>query len=86
MFTRAYLLTLLCLFFLTAAIVEVQVVGGNLQTTQNNRHNRDELTVFRQNQFFFLALVFSLHPDSTGKGSTFTHSTFTYFFQACLVK
>lgn len=57
-------LTLLCLFFLAAAIVEVQVMCGNLQTTRNNRHNGDELTVFRENQFFFLALIFSFHPES----------------------
>lgn len=74
MLTVAYFLTLLCLFFLTAAIIEVQMVRGNLQTTRNNRHDGDELTVFRQNQFFFLALVFSLHPDSMGKSSTFTFS------------
>lgn len=43
------------------------MVRGNLQTTRNNRHDGDELTVFRQNQFFFLALVFSLHPDSMVK-------------------
>lgn len=67
MFLIMYFLTFLCLFFLAAAIIEVQMVCGDLQTTRNNRHDGDELTVFRQNQFFFLALVFSLHPDGTGK-------------------
>lgn len=67
MFVITYFLTFLRLFFLTAAIIEVKMVRGNLQTTRNNRHDGDELTVFRQNQFFFLALVFSLHPDSMAK-------------------
>lgn len=67
MFVITYFLTFLRLFFLTAAIIEVKMMRGNLQTTRNNRHDGDELTVFRQNQFFFLALVFSLHPDSMAK-------------------
>lgn len=61
------LITFLCLFFLTAAIIEVKMVCGNLQTTWNNRHDGDELTVFRKNQLFFLALVFSFHPDGVTK-------------------
>lgn len=55
--------TLLCLFFLTAAIIEVQVVGGDLQSAWNHCHNGDELAIFRQNQLFSLALVFSFHPE-----------------------
>lgn len=44
-----YFLTFLCLFFLTAAIIEVKMVCGNLQTAWNNCHDGDELTLFRQN-------------------------------------
>lgn len=62
-----YFLTLLCLLFLTAAIIEVQMVCRNLQTAWNNCHDCDELTVFRENQFLFLALIFSLHPESIRK-------------------
>lgn len=57
-------LTFFCLFFLAAAIIEVEMVRGDLQTTRNDRHDGDELTVLGQNQFFFLALIFSLHPES----------------------
>lgn len=61
-------LAFLRLFFLTAAIIEVKVVGGDLQAAWDNRHDGDELALFRQNQFFFLALVLPLHPDDKGEG------------------
>lgn len=60
-----WILTLLRLFFLTAAIVEVEMVCGNLQTTRHNSHDGDEFTVLGENQFFFLAFFFSLPPDGT---------------------
>lgn len=57
--------TLLRLLLLAAAVIEVQVVGGDLQTTWNHRHDGDELAVFRQDQFFLLALVFSFPSERT---------------------
>lgn len=68
--SQSHFLTFLCLFFLTAAIVEVNMVCGHLQAARNNCHDGDELTVLRQNQFLFLALVLSLHPKSAGEGYT----------------
>lgn len=61
-------LTLLGLFFLTAAVIEVQMMRGDLQPTRHHSHDCDELTVFRQNQFLFLILVFSFPSESSVEG------------------
>lgn len=37
--------TFLRLLFLTAAIIEIQVMCGDLQTTRYHRNNSDELTL-----------------------------------------
>lgn len=64
------MLTFFRLLFLTAAIVEVKMVCGHLQAAWNNCHDGDELTFLGQNEFFFLALILSLHPDGNRQDYT----------------
>lgn len=77
------MLTFFRLLFLTAAIVEVKMVCGHLQAAWNNCHDGDELTFLGQNQFFFLALILSLHSDSNRKVCT---SAFLVVRICCLSK
>lgn len=65
---QAESLTFLRLFFVTADVIEVNMMRGHLQAAWNHRHDGDELTLLRQDQLFFLALLLPLHPDSAGQG------------------
>lgn len=52
--------TFLRLLFLTAAIIEVQMMSCDLQTTWYHGNNSDELTVLREHQLLFLTLLLAL--------------------------
>lgn len=56
---------LLTLLFLLAAVVEVDVLCGELEAAGDNVHHRHQLTVLAQNQFFLLTCLFCFNPTKT---------------------
>ncbi len=56
---------LLTFLFLCAAVVEVDVLCGELQTTRININHRDQLTVLWDHQLLLLTRLFRISPYRT---------------------
>lgn len=54
----------LTLLFLSAAVVKVNVLVGDLQSTGINVHHSDQLTVLHQHQLLLLTRVLIVGPES----------------------
>ncbi len=66
---------LLTFLFLCAAVVEVDVLSGELQTTRININHRDQLTVLWDHQLLLLTRLFRISPNRT-TARVFTCTTF----------
>lgn len=64
-FSSNFLIRLLTFLFLLAAVVKVDVLGGEFQAAGHHVHHRHQLAVLPQHQFLLLACLLRFNPVVT---------------------